>query len=208
MKTKDLKGQRFGRLVVIEKAGKDKTSHTTWLCKCDCGTVKTVTGYNLINGSTLSCGCYKNEKVSIHGKYNTRIYRIWNKMKGRCNNKRNTHYDCYGGRGIRVCDEWLNDFQKFYKWSVENEYNNNLTIDRIDVDGNYEPNNCRWVSMKVQANNRRTNAQIEFNGKTQNIAKWAEELGINKRTLSNRFERGWTLQRALSTPVKKRGEKT
>lgn len=127
-----------------------------------------------------------------HGLWNTRIYRIWQRMKTRCYNKNFQHFKDYGGRGIKVCDEWLNDFMAFYKWAVDNGYNDNLTIDRIDVNGNYEPNNCRWLTNDEQQNNKRNNILLTYNGKTQTITQWANELGIKRSQIQYRYYRGYT----------------
>lgn len=124
-------------------------------------------------------------------------------MKERCNNPNNPAYKNYGGRGIRICDEWLKDYKVFKKWAIENGYTDDLTIDRIDNNGNYEPNNCRWVSNKVQANNRRSNVLITYKGKTQNIKQWALELGINYKTLHRRLTvYKWSIEKALTQKVK------
>lgn len=197
---KDLTGQKFGRLTVIERAGSTKDNHTTWLCGCECGNKTVVPIHYLRSGNTKSCGCLKNEFAKIHGMSDTRIFRIWEHMKSRCYNKSNQKYSCYGERGIKVCDEWLNDFQAFYDWSMKNGYADNLSIDRIDVNGNYEPNNCRWADAKQQANNRTNSRYITYNGKTQTMSQWAEELGINRKTLECRIMKyNWTVERAFNT---------
>lgn len=128
----------------------------------------------------------------IHGKSNTRLYRTYKHMKERCYNKNDKRYKWYGRRGITICKEWLNDFQAFYDWAISNGYNDTLTIDRIDVDGNYEPDNCRWVDMKTQANNRRSNVYLTYNGKTQTMVEWSKELNIPYRTLQDRYKKGLT----------------
>ncbi len=196
---KDLTGQRFGRLTVLKYLGESK-----WLCQCECGNYSSPKGYNLTNGITKSCGCLQRDIVSKqstkHGMADTRIYKIWRNMKQRCSNPNATKYEIYGGKGIKVCDEWLK-FMNFYNWSIANGYNDNLSIDRIDGDKDYTPENCRWVTYKVQGNNTEQNHILTYRGKTQNITQWAEELEIDSNTLNTRISRGWNIEKALTTPV-------
>ncbi|WDU82287.1 hypothetical protein [Caloramator sp. Dgby_cultured_2] len=151
----DLTGKVFGRLSVIGYHSTNKRGKALWLCKCDCGNETVVIGENLRSGKTTSCGCYNREMSikanRIHGMTKTRIYECWLDMKKRCNDLNNKEYHNYGERGIRVCEEWEKDFKNFYDWSINNGYNDNLTIDRIDVNGDYEPSNCRWVTWSQQA---------------------------------------------------------
>lgn len=156
MKLIDITGQRFGRLIVIER---DRTKKATyWNCLCECGNKISVMGKYLRNGKTTSCGCYHKEMLSqrskTHGLTGKRLYRIWANMKNRCLNKNVNCFPYYGGRGIAICDEWL-QFDNFMKWSLSNGYDEKLTLDRINNNGNYEPLNCRWVTMKEQCQNRR-----------------------------------------------------
>lgn len=156
----DLTGQRFGRLVVLGRAEKNThTGHPMWHCLCDCGEETIVFGGDLRRGHTLSCGCLQINRCSeIHSRHNlckSRLYRIWGAMKTRCYNPKFQYFKNYGGRGIIICKEWLNDFQAFYKWAMSHGYRDGLSIDRIDNDKGYSPDNCRWVTMKEQRHNRR-----------------------------------------------------
>lgn len=203
----------FGKWKVIERKGSDKYGYALWLCECQCKnkTKKLIRSSALISGESKSCGCLQKELAIIqnttHGKTNSHLYSIWKGMRDRIFNKNARCYKDYGGRGIKICDEWLN-FENFYEWAINNGYQDNLTIERKDVNGNYCPENCKWATMKEQANNRRTNHFIEFNGKNQSMSDWAKEINIPYQTLKSRINSmGWKIERALTTPVnKKRGK--
>lgn len=197
----DLTGQRFGRLVALEKSNRtDARRSTWWICKCDCGTVKEVRTTCLTKGLAKSCGCLRREKGIEHGRqmftkhgwYGTRVYHIWRSVKDRCTNPNLKQYPLYGGRGIKMCDEWANDPNAFCEWAMANGYADNLTIDRIDVNGNYEPSNCRWITIEEQQVNKRNNRLLTYNGKTQCVAEWARELKIDQFLIYNRIYAGWT----------------
>lgn len=180
-RVKDLTGQKFGRLTVRELARIEK-NHAIWLCDCECGNTKEVKSVYLLRGSTKSCGCLHKdvckESNKKHGMTNTRIYNIWCHTRSKCTNPNNSRYEIYGARGISVCDEWTNDFMSFYNWSMENGYADNLSLDRIDVDGNYEPSNCRWADSYTQTHNRRLDKLYTYNGKTLSVRDWCKEIGF------------------------------
>lgn len=203
---KDITGQRFGRLTAIKLAYIKRDFHGTkhyWLFKCDCGKECIVFKQYAINGHTQSCGCYKHKRIVeskiTHNLSKSRIYSIYYSMIARCNNPQNAAYKNYGGRGITVCQEWKDNFMNFYKWAMANGYTETLTIDRIDVNGNYEPDNCRWVDTKIQGRNKRTNTTITYNGETHCIVEWAEIYNISEKLLSTRLRMGWDFYKATHT---------
>lgn len=206
MRKIDMTGQRFGRLTVINQS-ENRNGEITWLCKCDCGNEVSVKGVNLRKGITRSCGCLRREVAKdrhiTHGMRDSRLYQIWSTMLKRCDNPKSISYKNYGARGITVCEEWK-QFEPFMEWAIENGYQDHLTIDRIDNDGNYCPDNCRWSSVKEQANNRRTCRFINYNGKTQTMKQWAEETGIRMGTLYRRLVYlNWSVEKALTAKVRK-----
>ena len=208
---KDLTGEKIGRLTVIKRVENNKANNAQWLCQCECGKEIITTTANLKRRHSKSCGCLRKEHTSginnnfyKHGMYNTKLYQTWHNMKQRCFNKNSSHYKNYGGRGIKVCDEWL-EFMNFYNWAMSNEYSEGLTIDRIDVNGNYEPDNCRWVDNKTQCNNKRNNHLITYNGKTHTMMEWSRLLNIKYDVLRFRLKRGWDIEKALTERIKKWG---
>lgn len=181
-------------LTVIKRVGKIG-KHVSWICKCDCGNLtEPISGNNLKKGHVKSCGCLYRK----HGMTGTRLYSIWKGIKTRCYNKNHIHYENYGGRGITVCNDWKDDFRAFADWAIANGYSSELTIDRIDPNGNYEPSNCKWSAVKEQQNNKRNNILITYNGKCQTLSKWSEELGIDYHKLLMRIKRGWDIERAFT----------
>lgn len=202
----DLTGQKFGRLTVVCRAedgnGKSPSTKVRWLCRCECGNEIAVRHYALLRGNTKSCGCLSKE---IHSKQNglssTRLYNVWRGIKKRCYNKNNHAYENYGGRGIYMCDEWRNNFLSFYNWSIQNGYKEGLTIDRIDNNLGYSPENCRWVTSKAQANNTRSNHIVEYDGKRLTLTQWSEKTGISRDVIKRRLLIGWSAEEALTTPV-------
>lgn len=190
----DLTGSTFGMLSVLRFHGKDKYSHNLWLCKCQCGKTTIVETRALKTGKTKSCGCLANkltaERNTTHGDAKSRLYGIYAKMKWRCLNPKCHVYRLYGGRGITICDEWKNSFEAFRNWAVSNGYDVTLTIDRVDVNGNYEPNNCRWVTQVLQNQNRRNTIELTFNGETKPLSVWCKECGIKYITAYHKLKRG------------------
>lgn len=198
-------GKRFGNLVVLSH------SHTNgytrcFLCQCDCGNQTIVAKNALTTGKQVSCGCLRNKRIADLNRLPNgylRLGKIYRAMKKRCYDTKSNRYDRYGARGIKICDEWLSDINAFRKWSIENGYKDGLSIDRIDNNGDYSPNNCRWVEPTEQSNNTSRTVMIEYNGKTQTLTQWANELNIPKSTLHNRLRvHGWSVERALTQPVR------
>lgn len=181
----DLTGVRYGRLMVIERAGSDKYHNSLWFCKCDCGKNTTVPTGSLKRGLTKSCGCYgvemlKSGRNITHGLYgkkgsaNRRIHGIWQGILRRCLNSKNRRFYRYGGRGIEVCEDWKNSFESFHSWAISNGYADGLTIDRIDNDGHYSPENCQWVTRSENSWKKSTTILISVNGEVKSATKWAK----------------------------------
>lgn len=194
-KFENLIGERYGRLEVVSFAGYHEQPsgkrRTLWRCRCDCGNYVDVMAVNLKKGNTKSCGCYNIESIKSrftkHGDRHCRLYSIWSNMKTRCYDKSNKTYEKYGARGIRVCDEWLNSYEAFKAWAVSNGYDESLSIDRIDVNGDYCPQNCRWVDAVVQANNRTNTLYVSAHGETHSLSEWASLCGVKYHTLYARI---------------------
>lgn len=198
----------FGRWKVIERAGANKHRNATWLCECSCEnhTRKIIAGGSLLSGSSMSCGCLKEEAHYKHGLSGTRLYWIWYGMKDRVVNENNNAYNYYGGRGIKLCEQWF-DYINFYNWAINNGYQENLTIERKDTNGDYCPENCKWATMKEQSLNKRNTHLLEFNGKIQSVKEWSEELNIPYDVLISRINKhSWSTEKALTTPVKRRNK--
>ena len=198
---KDETGKRYGKLTVISY--EMTNGKAFWKCKCDCGNETLVAGDKLRSGRTKSCGCIqqahrKEGFHKSHGMTDTRLYYEWCNMKSRCNNLKNIMYKNYGGRGIKVCDEWL-DFETYMEWALSHGYTDNLTIERVDVNGNYEPSNCKWITNKEQYLNRTDTHLVTAFGKTQTIKEWSEETGIKYDTIHARLKYyGWSAEDAVS----------
>jgi hypothetical protein len=208
----DLTGKVFGLLTVVQREPNDQRGNAYWLCRCECGETAIVRGASLRNGHTKSCGClFDSKQTSPQSNFYRHgfaasgqvppEYFTWTGIKQRCFNPKTKGYINYGARGISVCQRWAESFGAFLA-DMGPKPGPDYSIERIDNDGHYEPSNCKWAKKKEQARNRRTNRMIEFQGKTQCLIEWAEELGINKNTLRIRLNAGWSVERALSTPSK------
>jgi len=205
-------GKRFGRLVVIKENGKNKYKAILYLCQCDCGNKKITLGNSLRSGGVESCGCIRKDFPLNykHGLKGTKFYKKWESMKERCNNPNCKNYPNYGGRGIKVSNEWL-DFNNFkkdmyddYLKHVEIHGERNTTIERENNNLGYSKENCSWKTMKEQANNRRTNHLITYKRKTLTIAQWEKETGIKQSVICKRLKMGWTIKNALTIPLRKK----
>lgn len=200
---KDLTGKTFGRWKVIERAEYSNDGHIMWLCECQCEkkTLRKVIGKNLVEGKSKSCGCLREEANLKHGSTKTRLYRIWQAMKERTGNYKNSGYKNYGQRGIKVCKEWIESFENFKKWVLDNGYQDNLSIERKNVNGDYCPENCCWATTQEQNYNKTNTHYIEFNNKIQSMAEWAKEFNIPYYVLKGRINRyGWSIEDALTIP--------
>ena len=202
MSVKNSIGERFGRLVIVGMATKSKHGHTRWLCRCECGKTIEAFQYNLRSGASKSCGCVRPGPVT-HGHTKggkvSRAYNSWASMINRCGTPSNKYFCNYGARGIKVCDRWRESFAAFLE--DMGEPGDDMTIERVDNNGNYEKDNCRWATRKEQNRNKRNNRMLTYQGRTQCVADWAEELALRPRTIWSRLRIGWTVDRALSTPT-------
>lgn len=187
----NLINQKFGKLKVIDIMPERKKRYIIWKCVCDCGNISYVRTNPLLNGKISSCKSCSRTK---HNLCNTRIYHIWEGIKGRCLNKNNKDYKNYGGRNISLYSEWKN-FINFYNWAIKNGYKENLQIDRINVNGNYEPINCRWVSSSIQNNNKRNNKIIIIDGISKTISQWSKELKTTRYLIEKKYNDKYTEER-------------
>ena len=203
----DLTGQRFGKLVVVKEAERIRNKHA-WECKCDCGNVTFVPTESLRSGNTKSCGCLS----KTHGGSKTRLYVVWLRMMDRCYRPKTERYKNYGGRGIRVCNDW-HKFENFRSWAMQNGYDPNAkkfvcTLDRIDVNGDYGPSNCKWSTAKEQSQNTTRSHIINVNGESMTISQASEKYGISSATIWARIKvLGWDEEKAAITPVRGGGNK-
>lgn len=193
-------GKKYGILTVMsEVKERNKNGHILYNVKCECGKEKQVLGSSLRTGGSRSCN-----KCSIltgsHGMWKSREFNIWQSMKDRCYNQNNIRYKNYGGRGVVVCDRWVNSFKNFY---CDMGDSNGLSIDRIDVYGNYEPSNCRWANAKTQSRNRTNNAKFTYLNETLCVSEWCEKINMPTSTFLNRINRGWSIDKTIETPIRK-----
>lgn len=209
--TPDNVGKKYWNMTVIAIVPRTMKngSHTyAWRCRCDCGNERLVAPAKLKFGHTKSCGCMKIERIkanpsmdrTTHGGRHDRLYNIWRGIKERCHAESCKDYGAYGGRGISVCEEWRNSYSKFKEWALNNGYDNNLSIERKDVNGDYRPENCCWIPLKDQNKNKRTSRWVEYNGERHIVSDWARIYGMDARTLYNRLRIGWSMEKAVNTP--------
>lgn len=197
----DLTGKRFGRLTVIGRAD-NKGKISVWKCRCDCGTEKDIMSSHLRYGRIVSCGCQSRERIAklnlTHGKSKTRLYNIWTGIKTRCYDKNCSSYKNYGERGIIMCDEWIDNYEAFESWAESKGYRDDLSIERIDVNGNYCPENCRWATHKEQSNNTRRNIKVDYQGETLTLKELSEKLKIDYKRLFKAYrDYGMNLQESI-----------
>lgn len=208
MRKIDITGQKFGRLTVLKHTHSNSDKKCCWDCVCECGNMTNVSGKSLRNGNTKSCGCLGREirikSNTTHGYCTggkTSEYQIWRSIKERCLNSKNKKYSDYGGRGIIICDRWKDSFQNFID-DMGVRHNKNLSIDRINNNGNYDPTNCKWATWIEQQNNKNNNRILEFNGKSQTVAQWSRELGVPHQRINQRLFRNWSIERTLTQNLK------
>lgn len=196
---RDLTGQKFGRITVISRA-ENRGRQTFWLCACSCGDEKEICAYNLTRGLTKSCGCLSAETTGnrsrTHGMSEAREYQIWLGMKARCHTETNSAFKYYGAKGVSVCADWRNSFEQFL--ADMGPAPEGMSIERIDVHGDYEPSNCKWATVEEQANNKTNNRNITWGGKTMTAAQWERETGLPARKILRRLRDGWPASRALT----------
>lgn len=207
----DLTGQKFNRLTVLYPTGRQSKhgKNAIWMCKCDCGNYTEADSGSLKCGTKKSCGCLVKDRMSKlnykHGGRNERLYLVWMDMRRRCYNTKDQCYKNYGGRGITVCDEWQ-QYEAFREWAQNTGYDDSAkshvcTLDRIDVNGDYCPSNCRWVDAKTQCNNKRNNLIVTYNGETHTATEWDRICGFPKNTMNKRIHAGWTPEKAITSPM-------
>ena len=191
--------EKYGHLTILKFVGY-RNGHRYAECQCDCGNKKIICYSNIKRGLTKSCGC---KVKTANGLSKTRLYQIYKHIKHRCFDKKDIGYKNYGGRGITMCDTWAKDYMAFYSWAISTGYNDNLTIDRINSNGNYCPENCRWATMQEQQNNRTNNRVLEYKGQKKTITAWAKFCGLSYRNLHYRLKNGYSIEQAIEKPKRK-----
>lgn len=201
---KNLIGLRYGKLIVKEKLDTDHHGEKRWLCVCDCGNEYVTTSNRLTSGQTTCCRDCMVKKIGdanrTHGRTPKKLFYAYVNMKTRCYNKNYFLYHRYGGRGISVCDEWKNSFENFREWALKNGWNESLSLDRIDNDGNYQPDNCKWSTVVEQSNNRRTNRMITYKGVTDTMANWSRNTGLPYYIIQRRLDLNWDVEKIFTEP--------
>lgn len=204
-KFQDLTGRKYGKLTVISRSVNGNNGCTRWLCLCECGKEHTVNAGHLKSGGVKDCGCEKSKRTTLrntkHGDAGSRLYNIWIKMRDRCNNPNNADWNLYGGRGISICDEWNESYLSFKNWATSNGYSETLSIDRIDVNGGYNPSNCRWATNIEQCNNTRRNKHYPYRGREITIREASQISGLEYGTIKARLKYGWSMEQAINTPL-------
>ena len=204
-------GGRYGKLTVIDLVAQGNANQRKYLCICDCGNKKVTSEDNLRRGHTRSCGCLRcghggSKKKNIPFDSSSKLYQVWLGIRMRCFNPKNHNYKNYGARGIGMCDEWKDSYDAFRKWALANGYTNmparSISIERLDVNGDYCPENCKWATPKEQMNNTRRNTTLEYNGSIKTLMQWAETFGMNYSTFMSRYSRGWSIDKIANTPVR------
>lgn len=206
MPRKDMTGQKFGKITVVEYSHYEK-ERSYWKCVCECGNEKTISGQDLRRGHAKSCGCYNYEHNKTHGLSGTRLYNAWTHMIHRCYDISDINYKNYGGRGIFVCEEWRSSYETFYIWAVSNGYEEHLTLERMDVNANYSPSNCKWITMDEQRLNKRDTVRIIHKGESITLVELSRITGIPRSNLAMRYKHGDRDER-LVRPIKKRNKTT
>lgn len=211
----NLDGYSFGCFTVIKEAPHhiraDGKKVRVWECRCVCGNTRLLNKQEIMSQKRKSCGCkhdeYARAQATVHGDSHKRLHNIWSGMRSRCYNQNEYHYRWYGERGIKMCDEWVDNYVAFKEWAVNNGYSDTLTIDRINVDGDYCPDNCRWVTMKAQCNNRTDNHRVSVFGGLYTLSQLEEKTGIKQETIRRRLKRGWSAEEAVTKSVRRNKEK-
>lgn len=203
---KDLTGSRLGKWTVLHREP-NRGKAVMWKCQCECGNIAVIHGTSLKSGTSTQCRqCRDTYRTARkHGQTRTPLYRVWCRIKGCTSNANHQDFKWYGAKGVKVCDEWANDFETFHQWAIQNGYEKGLTIDRKDVDGDYEPSNCRWITIQEQSLNKTDTIRITHKGLTLTIPEWSKTTGIKRSTLYARYFKGWSSEKILGARSYARG---